>query len=136
MAHQGRLRGPAVVNPPLLSDMIRAARDASYEAVGEIYGTRSRRGQSYARWIVWRALRNRGLSFTDVARRTGGYDHTSVIYGVRKIEVMIATDSDIAAVAHKIARLFPARPVRESRPEGLAGTRFPILPGLEDCPLQ
>ncbi len=37
------------------------------------------------------------LSFPEIGRRMGGFDHTTVIHGVRKIESLIPDDSELAA---------------------------------------
>lgn len=37
-----------------------------------------------ARHELWWHLNRRGVSLAEIGRRTGGYDHTSVMYGVRR----------------------------------------------------
>jgi chromosomal replication initiator protein len=44
-------------------------------------------------------------SLPEIARRIGGRDHTTVLYGVRKIEELIAVDSQIAEDAELLRRM-------------------------------
>ena len=44
-------------------------------------------------------------SLPEIARRIGGRDHTTVLYGVRKIEELMAVDSQIAEDAELLRRL-------------------------------
>lgn len=37
-----------------------------------------------ARWELWFLLHERGISLAEIGRRTGGYHHTTVMYGVGK----------------------------------------------------
>lgn len=39
-----------------------------------------------ARQELWFVLKNRGISLTEIGRRTGGYHHTTVAHGVGKWE--------------------------------------------------
>jgi len=43
-----------------------------------------------ARQAFWAELRQRGFSFSEIGRRTGGYNHTTVLYGVRQHEARTA----------------------------------------------
>lgn len=38
-----------------------------------------------ARWYVWYGLRSLGMSLPQIGRATGGYDHTTVLHGLRKL---------------------------------------------------
>jgi chromosomal replication initiator protein len=47
-------------------------------------------------------------SYPEIARKLGGRDHTTVLYGVRKIEEMMAVDSQIAEDAEILRRMLEA----------------------------
>jgi chromosomal replication initiation ATPase DnaA len=44
-----------------------------------------RRAHAEERWIAMRVLRNRGHSLPKIARVLGFKDHTTIIYGLRKV---------------------------------------------------
>lgn len=46
-----------------------------------------------ARWEFWFLLSQRGVSLAEIGRRTGGYDHTSVMHGVRQWAARIEQES-------------------------------------------
>jgi chromosomal replication initiation ATPase DnaA len=49
-----------------------------------------------ARCAFWHHLRHvRGVSYSEIGRRTGGYDHSSVWYGVRKWENHMSKNTGI-----------------------------------------
>ncbi len=47
-------------------------------------------------------------SYPEIARKLGGRDHTTVLYGVRKIEELMAVDSQIAEDAEILRRMLEA----------------------------
>ena len=47
-------------------------------------------------------------SYPEIARKLGGRDHTTVLYGVRKIEELMAVDSQIAEDAELLRRMLEA----------------------------
>ena len=47
-------------------------------------------------------------SYPEIARKLGGRDHTTVLYGVRKIEELMAVDSQIAEDAEMLRRMLEA----------------------------
>lgn len=49
------------------------------------------------------------ISYPAAGRMLGGRDHTTIIYGVRKITALIETDLSIAAAAHAILSHFTVR---------------------------
>ena len=40
-----------------------------------------------ARWLAWSVAHREGMSFAEIGRRMG-FDHTSVLYGVRREEAL------------------------------------------------
>lgn len=68
------------------------------------------------------ARRFTALSHPEIARRMGGFDHTTIIHGVRKISELVAADHEVAAVSAKIeSRLFRLLEQR-TRQEEIAGS--------------
>jgi chromosomal replication initiator protein len=47
-------------------------------------------------------------SYPEIARKLGGRDHTTVLYGVRKIEELMSVDSQIAEDAEILRRTLEA----------------------------
>ncbi len=47
-------------------------------------------------------------SYPEIARKIGGRDHTTILYGVRKIEELIAVDNQIAEDAELLRRMLEA----------------------------
>lgn len=44
---------------------------------------------AHTRWLIWKSVKAEkpDWGFTDIARRTGDWDHTSVLYGLKMIDV-------------------------------------------------
>lgn len=121
-----------------VGEIIRVASAAAYRETEAIYGRVSKKGQSRARWILWRALKiKRRMSLTDIAWRTGDWDHTSVMYGLRRLDELLPDDPDLQAAASRIAAMIPARGEQFTHASSGPGVnRYPASPGLEDCPFQ
>lgn len=67
---------------------------------GDIMSKSRRREIAYARFEVWWTLRQRGgvWSYPNIARHWG-YDHTSILFGVRKWSQILAERAGQTAVA-------------------------------------
>lgn len=78
--------------------VLRAVADKAEVAPGAVLGVTKARHVSQARGAVWYVLRDRlGLTFTQIAE-VFGRDHTTVIYGVRRVHKAVGTDQDLAGL--------------------------------------
>jgi len=105
-----------------LSDILRASdrkvtMDEIIKKCCEYYNIRQQDllGQSRARSVarprqmaMYLCKRLTQRSLPEIARKIGGRDHTTVLYGVRKIEELMAVDSQIAEDAELLRRMLEA----------------------------
>jgi len=105
-----------------LSDILRATdrkvtMDEIIKKCCEYYNIRQQDllGQSRARSVarprqmaMYLCKRLTQRSLPEIARKIGGRDHTTVLYGVRKIEELMAVDSQIAEDAELLRRMLEA----------------------------
>lgn len=93
-------------------------------------GTRPRRFKTHsaARHVaMWCALRRAGwppLSLPTVGRWFGGFDHTSVLHAVRRIDRAVAEGTDLGAVALQVAEAAGVR-LQEPHERDRYATRTP-----------
>lgn len=121
------------MSPPLIGDIIREAMEVALAETRVIYGARNKISESRARWVVWRALKvKRKMKLSDIAWRSGKYNHTSVSYGLERIDNLIMHDGELYDLAERIADMVPPC-VPAAVPAGPGFTRYPASPGLEDC---
>jgi hypothetical protein len=69
-------------------------------------------------WTLAKHLTSRPVS--QIGRMMGGYDHTSVLYGIRKIEAAIETDASVSADYNNLADALLAL----ARPRAVDGFEF------------
>jgi chromosomal replication initiator protein len=105
-----------------LSDILRATdrkvtMDEIIKKCCEYYNIRQQDlvGQSRARSVarprqmaMYLCKRLTQRSLPEIARKIGGRDHTTVLYGVRKIEELMSMDSQIAEDAELLRRMLEA----------------------------
>jgi len=105
-----------------LSDILRATdrkvtMDEIIKKCCEYYNIRQQDllGQSRARSVarprqmaMYLCKRLTQRSLPEIARKIGGRDHTTVLYGVRKIEELLSVDSQIAEDAELLRRMLEA----------------------------
>ena len=71
--------------------------------LAELVGPRRHQGVVKPRQLaMWLARRLTGCSFPELGRAFGGRDHTTVLYACRKLDRMIAEDTDLRDVAEQI----------------------------------
>ena len=70
--------------------------------------------------VMWIARNCTKLSLPDIGERMGGYDHTTVMYGVRRIAVKMEADGELGARVRRLAQASmtraAARDVGQNRP--------------------
>ena len=98
---------------PSVSDIIRAAADASHYSPEQITG--DRRFSDLAHWracAMYLALKT-GKSTTQVGRAFGGRDHTTVIYARRRIEAQTDayTGERVAAICVRVSMRLASRAI-------------------------
>jgi len=78
--------------------------------IADLIGPRGKKKISGIRQIgYWVARQRSNYSLPDIGRRFGGRDHTSVMYGVRKVEARIQTDREFAAEMGTMLSIVDAR---------------------------
>jgi chromosomal replication initiator protein len=92
-----------------LDQIIKVTCDYYHIRQADITGTSRARAVARPRQMVMylsKTLTTR--SYPEIARKLGGRDHTTVLYGVRKIEELMAVDSQIAEDAEFLRRQLEA----------------------------
>lgn len=74
------------------------ACDAFDQPVDRAFSRSRKRIYTFTRQrVFWLAYRTTGRSLPDIGRRMGGYDHTTVLHAVNKIDAMMQADPAMAA---------------------------------------
>lgn len=72
-------------------------------SLGDLFARRCTRSVVYPRQVgMYLAKVMTGNSLPEIGRRFGGRDHTTVLHAVRKIEAVVAKNSDAAAQVERI----------------------------------
>ena len=82
-------------------------RSALLKALGHVQSVVERRTRAVARprqIAMWLCKQHTTRSYSDIGRRFGGRDHTTVLHGVRKIEELMALDDQIARDVETLTR--------------------------------
>lgn len=123
-----------VIPVPLISGFLTAASAVMGISPDTIRASGRTRAEVRARWIVMLALRDlRDMSTTQIGRRLGGRDHSTVIHGIRQARDLLGRDPEFAATYAEVTRrVMRRRPAQE--PSAFMATHFirrPIFPGGE-----
>lgn len=68
------------------ADVLAAVSKATRVSPKRIQSTERYHKVARARWIGWLIIRQSGYSFPEIGRMTGGFDHATVIHGLRNID--------------------------------------------------
>jgi hypothetical protein len=81
--------------------LLEACNDAGVSYLVALRGLKTKSGV-VARWKAWKRLRDEGFSFPGIGAACG-YDHTSVLNGIRNLEVLGAHGGRVGDGAHNPA---------------------------------
>jgi chromosomal replication initiator protein len=96
-----------VVGPPTLDNVIRAVcNEFQIKRANLVSESRARRLARARQVAMYLATELAARSSTQIGRRLGGRDHTTVLHGVAKIRDLIETDADLAATVDRIRGAF------------------------------
>jgi len=98
----------------------------------QLYSRRSVRPEVRARHMAWYiARKTTAKSLPEIARYMGGYDHTTVLAGCRKMERQVRTDIDLACEVGVLTAY-----VDVVSDESLCSERTVTIDGLDRLPDQ
>ena len=75
-----------------VTDIITEAARQFYMTPAELTGRRRTKEVIEARFALYKAMRCRGSSLKQIARWVGKRDHTAVMSGLKRADVMVAND--------------------------------------------
>jgi hypothetical protein len=67
----------------------------------------------HARWVLWWLSHKLGISFMEIGRRTGGFDHATVMLGLRNVEQRRAANADYRDLLDRLLAKVHAEPEPE-----------------------
>lgn len=94
---------PIVSNGPAINNIQKAVAQHYGISMNDLLGSRRAPAVSFPRMVaVHLARRLTTRSFPEIGRRFGGRDHTTILYGDRKITKMLETDLSLQATVEML----------------------------------
>ena len=69
--------------------------------------------------VMWIAREYTKLSLPQIGERLGGYDHTTIMYGIKVIQVSMSKDPTLEVRVRQLAALSASRAARRERGHGV-----------------